>query len=187
MIVSLSPDAPASTRAALLAAATEAGLEGRTMPDGRGGHVVGVDGALPAAALDLPGVAAVQAVHKPYMLASREHRASTTVRVGDVEIGGGHPVLMAGPCVVESREGLIEAARAVKTAGAKILRGGAFKPRSSPYSFQGLGQEGLGYLADAREATGLPVVTEVLEPDQVELVAEYADWRRTGSDRVPWR
>jgi 3-deoxy-7-phosphoheptulonate synthase len=181
MIVSLRPDAPASTRVALLAAAAAAGLEGRTMPDGRGGHVVGVDGALPAEVLDLPGVAAVQASHKPYMLVSREHRAASVVRVGDVRIGGGQPVLMAGPCVVEGREQIVETARAVKAAGAKILRGGAYKPRTSPYAFQGLGEEGLRYLAEAREATGLPVVTEVLEPDQVELVAEYADMLQVGA------
>jgi 3-deoxy-7-phosphoheptulonate synthase len=181
MIVSLSPDAPTSTRLALLEAASAAGLEGRTMPDGRGGHVVGVEGALPAEALDLPGVSAVQTKHKPYMLASREHRAPSIVRVGQVRIGGGQPVLMAGPCVVESREQVIETARAVKAAGAAILRGGAFKPRTSPYAFQGLGEEGLRYLAEAREATGLPVVTEVMEPEQVGLVAAYADVLQVGA------
>jgi 3-deoxy-7-phosphoheptulonate synthase len=181
MIVCLSPDAPVSTRVALLAAASDAGLEGRTMPDGRGGHVVGVDGSLPPEVLGLPGVAAVQATHKPYMLASREHRAPSVVRVGDVRIGAGRPVLIAGPCVVEGRESLLEAARAVKAAGAELLRGGAYKPRTSPYAFQGLGEEGLRYLAEAREATGMPVVTEVLEPDQVELVAAYADVLQVGA------
>src|SRR5688572_28672438 len=151
------------------------------MPDGRGGHVVGVEGSLPAAALALPGVAGVHATHKPYMLASREHRASSVVRVGEVRIGGGRPVLMAGPCVVESREQLLETARAVKAAGAEILRGGAFKPRTSPYAFQGLGEDGLRYLAAAREVTGLPVVTEVMEPEQVEVVAEYADMLQVGA------
>lgn len=181
MIVSLSPDAPISTRIALLASATVAGLECRTLPDGRGGHVVGIDGALPPDAFDLPGVVAVQTTHKPYMLASREHRAPSVVRVGDVRIGAGRPILMAGPCVVEGRESLIETARAVKSAGADMLRGGAYKPRSSPYAFQGLGEEGLRYLAAAREATGLPVVTEVLEPDQVDLVADYADMLQIGA------
>ena len=181
MIVSLSPDAPAGTRVALLASAAAAGLESRTLPDGHGGHVVGVDGALPPDALDLPGVAAVQTTHKPYMLTSREHRAPSVVRVGEVRIGAGRPVLMAGPFVVEGRESLIEAARAVKFAGANMLRGGAYKPRTSPYAFQGLGEEGLVYLAAAREATGLPVVTEVLEPEQVDLVAAYADMLQIGA------
>jgi 3-deoxy-7-phosphoheptulonate synthase len=181
VIVSLSPDAPASTRLALLEAAAVAGLEGRTMPDGLGGHVVGVEGSLPAEALALPGVAAVHATHKPYMLASREHRAPSVVRVGDVRIGGGQPVLMAGPCVVEGRAQVIETARAVKAAGAAVLRGGAFKPRTSPYAFQGLGEEGLRHLAAAREVTGLPVVTEVMEPEQVEVVAGYADMLQVGA------
>jgi 3-deoxy-7-phosphoheptulonate synthase len=88
---------------------------------------------------------------------------------------------MAGPCVVEGRDELIEAARAVKAAGAAILRGGAYKPRTSPYAFQGLGELGLQHLADARTVTGLPVVTEVLEPEQVEMVAEYADMLQIGA------
>ena len=100
---------------------------------------------------------------------------------GGVRIGGGRPVVMAGPCVVEGREALLLAARAVKEAGADMLRGGAFKPRTSPYAFQGLGEEGLRYLAEAREVTGLPVVTEVMEPDQVDLVSRYADMLQVGS------
>jgi 3-deoxy-7-phosphoheptulonate synthase len=117
------------------------------------------------------------------MLASREARphAPTVVKLGDVRIGGGRPVLMAGPCVVEGRAALLAAARAVKAAGADVLRGGAFKPRTSPYAFQGLGEEGLRHLAAAREATGLPVVTEVMEPDQVALVAAYADMLQVGA------
>jgi 3-deoxy-7-phosphoheptulonate synthase len=103
------------------------------------------------------------------------------VKVGNVAIGGGQPVIMAGPCVIENRDDLIEDALAVQRAGAVILRGGAYKPRTSPYSFQGLGEEGLRHLAAAREATGMPVVTEVMEPDQVELVAEYADILQIGS------
>jgi 3-deoxy-7-phosphoheptulonate synthase len=151
------------------------------MPDGLGGTIVGVDGALPAEALTLPGIQGVHATHKPYMLASNEYRASSVVRVGHVAIGGGRPVLMAGPCVVEGREELLKAAEQVCAAGADMLRGGAFKPRTSPYAFQGLGEDGLRHLAAARAATGLPVVTEVLEPDQVELVAEYADMLQVGS------
>jgi 3-deoxy-7-phosphoheptulonate synthase len=181
MIVTLSPDAPASTTAALLAAAGSLGLAARFLSYDDGGQVVGVDGSLPPDLLSLPGISDVRAKHRAYMLASREHRDSSVVRVGGVAIGGGQPVIMAGPCVVEGRDELIEAARAVKAAGAQILRGGAFKPRTSPYAFQGLGEEGLLHLAAAREVTGLPVVTEVLEPDQVELVAQHADMLQVGA------
>jgi 3-deoxy-7-phosphoheptulonate synthase len=183
MIVTLAADAPASTRTTLLAAAAAAGLAARSMADGHGGTLIGVDGALPPDLLNLPGVGAVLPAHKPYMLASREARphAPTVVKLGDVRIGGGRPVLMAGPCVVEGRAALLDAARAVKAAGADVLRGGAFKPRTSPYAFQGLGEEGLRHLAAAREATGLPVVTEVMEPDQVALVAAYADMLQVGA------
>ncbi|HET8631009.1 MAG TPA: 3-deoxy-7-phosphoheptulonate synthase [Thermomicrobiales bacterium] len=118
----------------------------------------------------------------PYRLAARRDAGQrTVVRVGDVAIGNGTPVVIAGPCAVESREQTIAAARAARAGGALILRGGAFKPRTSPYSFQGLGEEGLEILAAAREATGLPVVTEVLEPEQVPLVAHYADMLQVGS------
>jgi 3-deoxy-7-phosphoheptulonate synthase len=181
MIVTIAADAPQSTLVIITATAGGLGLVARSMPDGRGGAVVGIDGNLPTDSLTLPGVTAVHQAHKPYMLASREHRTASTVRVGNVEIGTGRPVIMAGPCVVEGREALIEAARAVKAAGAEILRGGAFKPRTSPYAFQGLGEEGLRCLEAARAATGLPVVTEVLEPDQVELVAHYADMIQIGA------
>ena len=183
MLVTLAPDAPQSTAVALLAAAAASGLEARRADDGHGGSVVGVVGVLPADVLTLPGVVAVREQHRPYMLASREGRphAPSVVKVGSVRIGGGRPVTMAGPCVVEGRQELLDAARAVKAAGADILRGGAFKPRTSPYAFQGLGEEGLRHLAEARELTGLPVVTEVMEPDQVGLVARYADMLQIGS------
>jgi 3-deoxy-7-phosphoheptulonate synthase len=181
MIITITPGAPGSTAASLLATAASLGLSARLLPDERGGAVVGIDGALPPDALTLPGIGRVHAKHRPYMLASSEHRARSVVRVGHVEIGVGRPVLMAGPCVVEGRAEIVAAARAVKAAGAEMLRGGAFKPRTSPYAFQGLGEEGLRCLAAAREATGLPVVTEVLEPDQVELVSEYADMLQVGS------
>lgn len=183
MLVSIAAHAPESTAAALLAAAAAAGLEARRAADGHGGTVVGVNGALPGDALTLPGIVRVLDHHKPFMLASREGRpnAPTVVRLGDVRIGGGRPVVMAGPCVVEDRTTLLDAARAVKAAGAEVLRGGAFKPRTSPYAFQGLGEEGLRLLAEAREETGLPVVTEVMEPDQVALVAQYADMLQIGA------
>ena len=161
--------------------ATAAGCECRTFDDGHGGTVVGVAARLPCAGL--PGVNAVLEKHRPYMLASREGRphAPTVVKVGSVRIGGGRPVVMAGPCVIESREALLEAATATAAAGADMLRGGAFKPRTSPYAFQGLGEDGLRYLAEARDVTGLPVVTEVMEPEQVDLVARYADMLQIGS------
>lgn len=130
----------------------------------------------------LPGVETVTPISRPFKLTSREfHPEDTVIRVRDVAIGDGSFTVMAGPCSVESREQLFEAADAVAAAGAKVLRGGAFKPRTSPYAFQGLGLEGLRLLAEARERTGLPVVTEVMEPAQVDLVAEYADIVQIGT------
>src|ERR687885_887186 len=117
-----------------------------------------------------------------YRLASREERSSTTViHVGATAIGASEPVLIAGPCSVESREQMMAAARAVRAAGGGLLRGGAYKPRTSPYGFQGLGQKGLELLAEAGAAVGLPVVTEVLEPSLVDLVSSYADVLQIGS------
>ena len=181
MLITLSHDAPPSTRAAVLAAALERGFHAQGMGNGRGGEVIGVAGSLHLELLDLPGVEGVQSVHKPYMLASREARATSIVMVANVAIGSGEPVVMAGPCSIESVDDQVLIGKAVKGAGANILRGGAFKPRSSPYSFQGLGEDGLKALAAAREVTGMPVVTEVMEPDQVELVASYADMLQIGS------
>jgi len=128
------------------------------------------------------GVERVVPVLKPFKLASREfHPQDTVVNVNGVTVGGKELVVMAGPCAVESREQILETAQAVKEAGAKILRGGAFKPRTSPYSFQGLGVEGLHLLAEAREETGLPVVTEVMAPEMVPLVSTYADILQIGA------
>jgi 3-deoxy-7-phosphoheptulonate synthase len=130
----------------------------------------------------LPGVERVVPIDTPYQLASRAlHPARTIIRVGDVRIGGSEPVIIAGPCSVESPERILEAARAARDAGAHLLRGGAFKPRTSPYSFQGLGLAGLDALASAGVAVGLPVVSEVMEPDLVEAVAERADILQVGS------
>jgi 3-deoxy-7-phosphoheptulonate synthase len=130
----------------------------------------------------LPGVESVTRIMKPYKLASREFRPrSTVVDCGGVKIGGHKIIVMAGPCAVESEAQLMEAARAVKKAGASILRGGAFKPRTSPFSFQGLQKQGLEFLARARQETGLPVVTEVVNPADVDLVASYADMLQIGS------
>lgn len=130
-------------------------------------------------------VEAVIRILQPFKLASRDvHPEGTQVQVNGVVIGGQKVVVMAGPCSVESREQLLAVAREAKAAGATILRGGAFKPRTSPYAFQGLEEEGLKLLAEARKATGLPVVTEVMEPEKVEMVAEYADLLQIGARNV---
>jgi 3-deoxy-7-phosphoheptulonate synthase len=138
-----------------------------------------------AALLSLPGVESVTPVMKPYKLASREFAAEPTiVRVGDgagTAVGGKRLAMVAGPCSVEGRDMLRETARAVRAAGAGMLRGGAFKPRSSPYAFQGLGEAGLRMLAEVRAETGLPIVTEVMDTRQVELVAEHADVLQIGA------
>jgi 3-deoxy-7-phosphoheptulonate synthase len=130
----------------------------------------------------LPGVESVTRIMKPYKLASREFRPhNTTVDCSGVKIGGERIVVIAGPCAVENESQLMQAATAVKKAGASILRGGAFKPRTSPFSFQGLRQKGLELLAKAREEFNMPVVTEVVDPQDVELVASYADMLQIGS------
>ncbi|MBL7064132.1 MAG: 3-deoxy-7-phosphoheptulonate synthase [Anaerolineae bacterium] len=130
----------------------------------------------------MAGVERTVPILRPFKLASCEfHPRDTIVSVNGIEIGGRQVVVMAGPCAVESRDQLLETARAVKEAGAQVLRGGAFKPRTSPYSFQGLGEKGLRLLAEAREETGLPVVTEVMEPQLVPLVTTYADILQIGA------
>jgi len=130
----------------------------------------------------LPGVLEVIPVTHAYKLVSREvKREDSVVRVGDVAVGGGEFVIAAGPCAVESLEQMLTVARQVKAAGARLLRGGAFKPRTSPYSFQGLGEEGLRILAQAREETGLPVVTEAIDAESVDLVERYADAIQIGA------
>lgn len=132
--------------------------------------------------LSIPGVEAVHPVLKPYKLASRDFAAgSTRIPFGDGDVGGDALVVVAGPCSVEGRDMLLNTATRVASAGATGLRGGAFKPRTSPYSFRGMGEEGLQYLAETREATGLPVVTEVMDTRQVELVASYADVLQVGA------
>jgi 3-deoxy-7-phosphoheptulonate synthase len=136
----------------------------------------------PTAFIRLAGVASVIPISKPYKLASREfYPQNTLVPIGDHLVGDGTPTIIGGPCAVESREQLLETAQAVKEAGAHALRGGAFKPRTSPYSFQGLGEEGLKLLAEARDLTGLPIVTEVTAPELVPLVADYAEVLQIGA------
>ncbi|MGW8266273.1 MAG: 3-deoxy-7-phosphoheptulonate synthase [Longimicrobiales bacterium] len=132
--------------------------------------------------LSIPGVEAVHPVMKPYKLAAREFAADRTrIPLGGAEVGGPAVVVIAGPCSVEGKENTLDIARFIASKGARGLRGGAFKPRTSPYSFRGLGKEGLEILAEVREETGLPVVTEVMDTRQVELVAEYADAIQIGA------
>ncbi len=147
---------------------------------------IGDEGALSEHGLtQLEGVDRVMPVLKPYKLASREFSVgNTAIRLGDpadTVIGGRDLVVMAGPCSVEGRDMLFETAHAVQGTGARLLRGGAFKPRSSPYAFQGMGEAGLQLLAEVRAETGMPIVTEVMDPRQVELVARYADVMQIGA------
>ena len=129
-----------------------------------------------------PGVENVVAIAQPFKLVSRQVRPQrSVVRVGSAAIGGDDVVVIAGPCSVESREQLISTAKAVKSAGASLLRGGAYKPRTSPYDFQGLGEEALKILREASEETGMPVVTEVMGTEDVELICEYADMLQVGA------
>ena len=132
--------------------------------------------------LHLPGVDRIVPISRPYKLASREFIGENSCfPLNGVEVGGPGIVIIAGPCSVESREQILEVAHAVREAGAHALRGGAFKPRTSPYAFQGLGETGLQYLAEAREQTGLPIVTEVMSTDQISLVTRYADVLQIGA------
>ncbi|MGA7672442.1 MAG: 3-deoxy-7-phosphoheptulonate synthase [Nitrolancea sp.] len=180
------PDASDEDAESIMALLRGNGYELHTIRDagpvaiGVNGKPVGAD--LPSALCDMPGVSHVHQSKVPYKLASRAVRpGGTVVTVGSAAFGGQTPVVIAGPCAVESRDQVLRTAEQVRRSGGVMLRGGAFKPRSSPYSFQGLGIEGLKILAEARALTGLPVVTEVLEPEQVELVAQFTDMLQIGS------
>jgi 3-deoxy-7-phosphoheptulonate synthase len=164
----------------------EMGYEARPMPGAQRTTVglVGNDGRVDASRVEaLPGVAEIIHVTKPYKQVSREwHPQNTIVTIAPgVSFGGEAVQVIAGPCSVESEQQIVAAARAVKAAGATALRGGAFKPRSSPYSFQGLGKKGLELLAAARQETGLPIVTEALDEEGANLVAEYGDCIQIGA------
>ncbi len=182
---------PIASEAEILGVKSRILAEGLTPYEhaGAGGTVLAVVGEvggrrpeLMAGLGGLPGVESVTPISRPFKLTSREfHPEDTVVRVLDAAIGDGSLTIMAGPCSVESRDQVLETARSVGAAGATVLRGGAFKPRTSPYSFQGLGVEALRYLAEARDETGLPVITEVMEPAQVDIVAEYADILQIGA------
>ncbi len=145
--------------------------------------VIGDENKLRAQPLQaIPGVEQVIPIMKPFKLASREFtKKDTVVNVGKVKVGGGHLAMIAGPCAIESAEVLDEIAGPIKKAGANILRGGAFKPRTSPYSFQGLGEEGLKILRDIGQKHDMPVVTEVMDPRQIPLVEKYADMFQIGA------
>ena len=148
--------------------------------------VIGVMGSIPPDFKDemelMNGVDEVVMISKPYKLASREfHPDDTIIKVGDAVIGGPDPVIMAGPCSVEDEEQMVSTAKAVKAAGATVLRGGAFKPRTSPYSFRGMGEDGLKLLQLAKQETGLPIITEVMATSDVETVAKYADILQIGA------
>ena len=145
--------------------------------------LIGEEDVLRSTPLDVfPGVEKVMSILAPYKLVSREFKhENSVINAGKIKIGGKKIAVMAGPCSVENREMLIRIARDVKKAGASILRGGAFKPRTSPYSFQGLGEEGLKYLKEAREKTGLPVVTEIMDIRDLDLIEKYVDILQVGA------
>ncbi len=185
MVIIMNPDATAQNIKDVIAAIHATGLEAKVV-EGSQQKIVGVIGdktKLASVPIDaMEGVEQSVAISKSYKLASREfHPQSSVIDVDGVKIGGETPVVMAGPCAVESREQLFEAADIVKSAGAQFLRGGAYKPRTSPYSFQGLEVEGLKYLAEARERTGLKIVTEVTVVEAIDRVAEYADVLQVGA------
>jgi 3-deoxy-7-phosphoheptulonate synthase len=185
LLIVMRQDATPDQVRAVLSAVEARGFKGHPIPGAQRTAigVTGNKGALDAPAFEgLPGVLEVIPVTHAYKLVSREVKGEdTVVRIGDVAIGGERLVLIAGPCAVESLEQTVTVAQAVRRAGAHLLRGGAFKPRTSPYSFQGLGEQGLRILAEARERTGLAVVTEAVDAESVDLVERYADAIQVGA------
>ncbi len=185
MIIVMKPNSTAAEIGAVIAKVQEAGAVPHPIY-GLERTVVAVVGETravnPKTFMQMPGVEKISSISAPYKLASREtHPEDTVIRINGVQIGGKELVVMAGPCSVESRSQLLETAHAVKEAGGHILRGGAFKPRSSPYSFQGMGLKGLEILAEARETYGLHIITEVMTPEAVPMVSEYADILQIGA------
>ena len=185
MVIIMTPEATQQNINDVIEVIKGVGLDAKIM-EGSQQKIVGVIGdktKLVSVPIDaMPGVEHSVAISKSYKLASREfHPQSSIINVSGVEIGGNKPIIMAGPCAVESREQLMEAAEIIKSGGAQFLRGGAYKPRTSPYSFQGLEEEGLKYLAEAREKTGLKIVTEVTTVEAIEKVAYYADMLQIGA------
>lgn len=185
MIVVMKSDASVKETSSIIKKIQELGYEPH-LSKGEKKTIIGIVGngkkVEPETFLALPGVESVVPILKPFKLASREFKKeSTIISFNGFSIGGNEVVVMAGPCAVESRDQTLEAAEAVVNAGAKVLRGGAYKPRTSPYSFQGLGEEGLKILKEASDITGLAIVTEVMSPDKVDLVAKYADILQIGA------
>jgi 3-deoxy-7-phosphoheptulonate synthase len=189
MIITLRPDASKSQIDAITKKIKELGFSPH-MTHGKEVRIIGVIGENAIRSRDvfesMGGVETVAAISKPYKLVSREFKKeSSIINLGpDNCIGGDHVVVMAGPCSVDTKERLLFTAQAVKDAGARVLRGGAFKPRTSPYAFQGHGEKALKYLAEARKLTGLPVITEVMNLNDVKLVEEYADIIQIGARNV---
>ncbi|MCA1654744.1 MAG: 3-deoxy-7-phosphoheptulonate synthase [Sphingomicrobium sp.] len=185
MIIVMKPDAPANVVDDLLARIEAKGLKPLHMPGSERVVLGALGDERVLGELELEGhpyVEAVKPILAPYKLVSRElHPHDSIVTIGDVSIGGSRFALIAGPCAVENETQLLASAKAAKAAGARILRGGAFKPRTSPYSFQGHGGEGLTLLADVGRELGMPVVTEVLESGDVDLVATHADALQVGA------
>ena len=185
MIVITQPNATEAQVNRIVARVRELGLDAQ-ISRGASRVIIGVIG--PEALLRekplaaMPGVEAIVPVIKPYKLAARDSRTPSSVAIGNVKIGANESVvLISGPCSVESNEQILSIARIVKRSGAKILRGGAFKPRTSPYSFQGLREDGLRFLADARAETGLPVITEIMDARDLPMIEKYADCLQIGT------
>lgn len=185
MLVMMSKDAPQAAIDRVVQRIVDQGYQAHVLP-GAVRVAIAVTGNEKAVRIEnlqaLEHVLEVISVTKPYKLVGRDWKPeNTVVKIGDVSVGGDEVVVIAGPCTVESREQVLSIAEAVKKEGAHLLRGGAWKPRTSPYSFQGLKEEGLKYLAEARDKTGLKVVTEVMSPDTLDMVAEYADVVQIGA------
>lgn len=188
MIVHLKSDSGREEREAFLRGQDRAGLSIHASPDPRSGIVAIIGDETRIARLELerhPSVERTEALDAPFTLAHREFLpGGSTIRVGPVVFGGEEVPVIAGPCAVEERESLLSLAKMLKDAGATVLRGGAFKPRTSPHSFQGLCEEGLAFLAEAREETGLLVVTEVMDTRDVDLVCRYTDIVQIGARNI---
>jgi 3-deoxy-7-phosphoheptulonate synthase len=185
MMIIMRSDASSEQVSSVVQRVESLGLQGH-LSQGVERTVIGIVGdrrhVTDAQFVHLPGVDRVVPISRPYKLTSREFKPDNSVFPLDgVGVGGDEVVIIAGPCSVESRSQLLEIAHAVREAGAHALRGGAFKPRTSPYSFQGLGEAGLVMLAEAREETGMPVVTEIMSPDQIGLLTRYADVLQIGA------
>ncbi|MFA5317454.1 MAG: 3-deoxy-7-phosphoheptulonate synthase [Dehalococcoidales bacterium] len=185
MIIVLKPEATEAQLKHLIAKVKSVGLK-PMISKGVERTIIGVIGeedVLRSTPLDVfPGVEKVMSILAPYKLVSREFKhENSVVNIGKVKVGGKKIVTMAGPCSIESREMLINIAKSVKKSGASVLRGGAFKPRTSPYSFQGLGEEGLKYLKEAGQKTGLPVITEIMDIRDLPLIEKYADILQIGA------